>query len=75
MKHLKLFLIYAVASVFVLFLAASFGAGNYMSNAYMVNLDSKILYYAFAGNLADYVEGKVDDGKSSIQRLREKHGI
>lgn len=25
--------------------------------------------------IADYVEGKVDDGKSSIQRLREKHGI
>lgn len=25
--------------------------------------------------IADYAEGKVDDGKSSIQRLREKHGI
>lgn len=25
--------------------------------------------------IVDYAEGKVDDGKSSIQRLREKHGI
>lgn len=74
MKHLKLFLIYAVASVFVLFLAASFGAGNYMSNAYMVNLDSKILYYAFAGNLADYVEGKVDaDADVSVENSTKKY--
>lgn len=74
MKHVKLFLIYAVSFIFILFLTASFGSGKYMSDAYMVNLDSKIMYYAFAGNLKDYVEGKVDaDADISVDTADRKY--
>lgn len=74
MKHVKLFMVYAVSFIFVLFLTASFASGKYMSESYMTSLDSKILYYAFAGNLKDYAEGKVDsDADISVDTSDKKY--
>ncbi|EDS72612.1 peptidoglycan-binding domain-containing protein [Anaerofustis stercorihominis] len=61
MKQIKSFLIYLIAFMFFILLSASFCSEKYLNESYSVNLSSKTLYYAFAGNLSDYLEGKIAD--------------
>ena len=63
MKQIKSFLIYLIAFMFFILLSASFCSEKYLNESYSVNLSSKTLYYAFAGNLSDYLEGKITDDR------------
>lgn len=61
MKQIKSFLIYTISFLFFILLTASFFSDKYLKDAYSVNITGKTLYYAFAGNLDDYIEGKISD--------------
>ncbi len=63
MKRIKSFFIYLVAFLFFILLTASFFSDNYLKDSFSVDINTKTMYYAFAGNLDDYLTGNItDDG-------------
>lgn len=61
MKHIKSFFIYLIAFLFFILLTSSFFSDKYLKESFSVNIDTKTIYYAFAGNLEDYLAGNITD--------------
>jgi len=76
MKQFKSFLIYLISFLFFILLSSSFCSEKYLSEAYSVNLSGKTLYYAFAGNLSDYLEGKIaDEDEINLENLDKDYSV
>lgn len=75
MKQVKSFFIYIIAVVFVIALSASFGVANYMKESYNVDLSTKVVYYAYNGNLAQFLGGKVKAEKEVAKDYSKEYKV
>ncbi len=68
MKQLKQNAIYIISFMFFILLSASFTAQDYLDSSYSVDLKPKTVYYAFTGELDEYLKGSIgssDDDQTS----------
>ena len=71
MKRIKSFFIYLVAFLFFILLTASFFSDSYLKDSFSVDLNTKTIYYAFAGNLDDYLTGNITDDSDLITSQKD----